>query len=208
MGTNTGEAGLNDAVDLLFSLSGTVVRSDYEWPLWQSLCQILPWLIDEPSAGIHPLSGTSAGAGLIYLSHRAHLTLRLPQRRLADANALSGRQIDLGGGITIGESRPRALLPSPAQYSPCVILGGGDEETFLAQCGTHLDEMGVSCSLVCGRAQARNGGEEEIRGFSLMLHGLAPEHSLRIQQWGLGEARKLGCGIFVPHKTATAVGAA
>jgi CRISPR-associated protein Cas6 len=199
---------VSETIDLVFPLSGSLLRPDYALPLWQSLRVTLPWLIDEPSAGILPISGASAGDGILYLSHRAHLTLRLPQERVADAYALSGLQLDLGGGISIGEAHLRALHPSPAQYSACVAFGCAVEEEFLAECGTRLDEMGISCSLVCGRAQARSGEDGEIRGFSLMLHGLAPEDSLRIQQLGLGEARKLGCGIFVPHKTATAVGAA
>jgi CRISPR-associated protein Cas6 len=53
------------------------------------------------------------------------------------------------------------------------------------------------------RAQAQDA---EIVGFSLMLHALAPEDSLRMQAAGLGTARHLGCGIFVPHKSAGAVG--
>lgn len=199
---------MSETIDMVFSLSGRSLRPDYALPLWQSLRVMLPWLSDEPSAGILPIAGASAGDGILYLSHRAHLTLRLPQRRAGDAYALSGLQLDLGGGVEIGEARLRALVPSPAQYSPCVAIGCAAEEEFLAECATRLDEIGVSCSLVCGRAQARSGEEGEIRGFSLMLHGLTAAHSLRIQQLGLGEARKLGCGIFVPHKTATAVGAA
>jgi hypothetical protein len=38
-----------------------------------------------------------------------------------------------------------------------------------------------------------------------MLHALSPEQSLRLQQHGLGPQRLLGCGIFVPHKSAAAV---
>jgi hypothetical protein len=47
-----------------------------------------------------------------------------------------------------------------------------------------------------------------VRGFSLLLHGLTPAQSLAVQESGLGEGRKLGCGIFVPHKSVVAVGAA
>ncbi|MEK7361238.1 MAG: type I-MYXAN CRISPR-associated protein Cas6/Cmx6, partial [Pseudomonadota bacterium] len=35
----------------------------------------------------------------------------------------------------------------------------------------------------------------------------SPEHSLRMQATGLGAERKLGCGLFIPHKSAAAVGA-
>lgn len=199
---------MNDAIDMVFPLSGGSLRPDYALPLWQSLRVMLPWLVDEPSAGILPIAGASAGDGILYLGRRARLTLRLPQRRIADATALSGMQLDLGGGIAIGEARLRALHASPAQYSTCVALGCDAEEAFLAECATRLTGIGVNCGLVCGRAQMKSGEGGEIRGFSLMLHGLTAAHSLSIQQLGLGEARKLGCGIFVPHKTTTAVGAA
>ena len=199
---------MNDAIDVVFSLTGSRLRPDYALPLWQALRAALPWLVDEPSAGILPISGSSVGDGILYLSQRAHLTLRLPQRRVADAAALSGLQLDLGGPIAVGAARLRTLLPTPAQYSPCVAVACADEEAFLAECATRLTAIGVSASLVCGRAQARSGESGEVCGFSLMLHGLSAAHSLRIQQLGLGDARKLGCGIFVPHKTATAVGAA
>lgn len=199
---------MKDATDLVFPLSGSVLRPDYAAPLWQSLCLLLPWLNEEPLAGIHPLAGTSAGEGVLYLGHRARLTLRLPQRRVADAHALSGRVLDLGAGIEIGRARLRAFIPTPAQYSPFVSMGSALEEEFLALCATRLAEMGVKGNMVCGRAQVKSGEAGEIRGFSLLLHGLTEAHALSIQELGLGEARKLGCGIFVPHKTTTAVGAA
>ena len=33
-----------------------------------------------------------------------------------------------------------------------------------------------------------------------MLAGLTPEQSLALQRQGLGAERKLGCGVFIPHK--------
>ena len=40
-----------------------------------------------------------------------------------------------------------------------------------------------------------------VPGFSLMLHGLRAEHSLRLQRAGLGLQHKRGCGIFVQHRS-------
>jgi len=33
-----------------------------------------------------------------------------------------------------------------------------------------------------------------------VLHDCSTEHSMRLQEGGLGAERGLGCGIFVPHK--------
>ncbi len=40
-----------------------------------------------------------------------------------------------------------------------------------------------------------------------MLDGLSAGDSLRVQQHGLGAHRRLGCGVFVPHRSAAAVAA-
>jgi hypothetical protein len=54
---------------------------------------------------------------------------------------------------------------------------------------------------------ARRGvaAEGEWHGFSLKVHGLEVDTSLRLQQEGLGGERKRGCGVFVPHKSIVAV---
>ena len=48
---------------------------------------------------------------------------------------------------------------------------------------------------------------ERLHGYSLMLDGLSAEGALRLLDAGLGPHRRLGCGLFVPHKSAAAVGA-
>jgi len=199
---------LTGVVELVFPLSGSAIAPDYALLLWRLLRPAAPWLDEEPAAAILPISGTSAGDGVLYLGHRAQLTLRLPQHRVADAYALAGLRLDLGGPVDIGEASQRALRPGSAQYSPFVALASAGEEEFLEECGRCLERLDIAAGLICGRAQSKRGEDGRIYGFSLMLHGLTPEGSLRIQSFGLGDARKLGCGIFVPHKTATAVGAA
>jgi len=195
--------------DLHFPLLGDVMRADYAWPLWQALNELLPWLQEEDSAAILPLKGTTPGDGQLFLGKRAQLILRLPQERhAASAEALAGARLELGrqqqAELRLGNPSRRELRPTSAQYSPLVVLEHGDEPGFLRECERQLEAIEVSGSLVCGR-QACLRGEEELRGYSLMLHGLSAEHSLRLQQLGLGRGRKLGCGIFVAHKTARAV---
>ena len=199
---------MSHSVDLVFPLAGQSLRSDYALPLWQALRAALPWLADESDAAILPIKGSSPSAGQLLLNRRAQLTLRLPPTRVAAAKALAGMRLDLGGALQLGEAQVRELRPTAAQYSPLVVFEADDEVQFLAHCERALDSMAVRANLVCGRTQTVGAENGELRGFSLMAHGLALEHALRLQQFGLGRARKLGCGIFVPHKTAHAVGAA
>jgi hypothetical protein len=46
----------------------------------------------------------------------------------------------------------------------------------------------------------------ELQSRTLMLANLDINDSVRLQQFGLGPGRKLGCGIFLPHKGIEAVG--
>jgi len=63
-----------------------------------------------------------------------------------------------------------------------------------------LKDLGVRCEFISGRARSTNVGDRQITGYGLALHGLAPADSLLVQGEGMGTERRLGCGIFVPHK--------
>ena len=45
-----------------------------------------------------------------------------------------------------------------------------------------------------------------LQGYSLMVDGLTPADSLRLLEQGLGQHRRLGCGVFVAHQSTAAVG--
>lgn len=203
---NSGD-GMAEFVELVFPLASGSLRTDYALPLWQALRDILPWLAEDDAIGILPIKGGGISEGRMILGQRSRLTLRLPQHRIDQARTLAGSNLDLGAELRLGEPHVRALRPTSTQYSPMVVFGHADEAAFLAECGRALAAIDVGGHVVCGKAQARLGETGEMRGFSLMVHGLSAAHALRLQRHGLGSARKIGCGIFVSHKTAAAVGA-
>jgi CRISPR-associated protein Cas6 len=190
-----------EVVDLAFTLAGGGVPEDYADPLWQALNKALPWLGEDESLGIHPLARISPAAGRCYLSKHTRLTLRLAAEKVERARALCGTRLDLEEGIDVGEAKVRELAPAKVMYSHFVAVGVMDEAAFLAECRRQLGELGIEAQAVVGKAQAMRADAESVRGFSLMLHGLRPEHSLRLQRAGLGTQRKRGCGIFVQHRS-------
>ena len=198
--------GSDEIVDLVFALGGRVVAEDYADRLWRALQAVLPWLEEDPLAAVHPLAGTSAGQGERYLSKHARLLLRLSAGRVEAARALCGRRLDLGGEVAVGAATVRALMPSAVLHSPLVQLGTTDESAFSAECRRLLDGLGVGGHMVSGQARSLQAGARQLAGFSLMLHGLESEASLRVQRAGLGADRKHGCGVFVPHKSVAPVG--
>ena len=200
---------LTEVVDVAFALSGGTIPADHGWRLYRLLAERLAWLEGESAAGVHPIRAARAGSGTseLYVGGRGRLMLRLPRERAGAAYSLSGAQLDLGEGVQVGAAHVRALFAHGTLYSHFVSTGSGDEARFQANVTEELQAAGIECKVVCGKARRARGAGGDTQGFSLMLHGLSAEHSLRMQETGLGEGRKLGCGIFVPHRSAAAVGA-
>ncbi len=196
-----------DMVDVAFSLRGGTIPADHGWQLFGLLAERLDWLAAEPDAGVHPIRGARAVAGEIHLGARARLMLRLPRARAQQSFELEGSRFDLGAGIEVGSARLRPLFPHVTLYSQFVTTGTSDEARFQREVDAELQVAGIACKVICGKARRAQTRDAEIVGFSLMLHELSPEQSLGMQATGLGAARKLGCGLFVPHKSAAAVGA-
>lgn len=196
-----------DMVDVAFSLRGGTIPADHGWQLLRFLAERLDWLEAEPGAGVHPIRGARAVAGAIHLGARARLMLRLPQERAEQSFSLSGARLDLGDGVEVGSAHLRPLFAHGTLYSQFVDMGTIDEAGFQHAVSVELESAGIGCKIICGRMRRAQTPAAGIAGFSVMLHELSPEDSLRMQGAGLGEGRKLGCGIFIPHKSAAAVGA-
>jgi CRISPR-associated protein Cas6 len=195
-------------VDMVFSIRGRSIPRDHGFVLWRELQACLPWLDAEAEAGIHPIRGAPGNDDMLLLTRRASLVLRLPHARLADAESLTGRQLDLDGCVLeIGAARQRPLLAFATLYAHQVCTGSDDELDFLGDIAAQLEQIGVACKYLCGKRRTLRAGQTEIRGYSLMLHDFKLEQSTLLQQSGLGDNRKLGCGIFVPHKSIVAVAA-
>lgn len=193
-------------VDMVFSISGKSIPRDHGYLLWRELRRLLPWLDAEAHAAIHAVRGAPAHDDMLLLTQRAKLVLRLPESRLAAAQYLTGQQLNLDGcQLQVGSARKRPLLAYATLYSHLVITGNGDETAFLGDIGAELERTGVACKFMCGKHRLLQAEQAVVGGYSLMLYDLTPDQSILLQQVGLGGHRKLGCGIFVPHKAIAAV---
>jgi len=193
--------------DLHFDLVGAEIPVDHGQALFDALAAHLPWLKDEPAVGIHPIHGEPTGRNdNLIISRRIKLVLRLPVTRMEDALALSGKRLDTGAGeLVVGQAKERLLTPFATLYAPIVDFGTDDEAVFLAAARVELEAMEIRCQLLPGRKRKIHLAEGEVLGYSLMLHDVDPQQSLRVQEQGLGRHRHFGCGIFVPHKSIKAV---
>jgi CRISPR-associated protein Cas6 len=201
-----------EIVDAVFAITCPSLPVDHAYALQQAIQEALPWFADEPHAGLHTVHGAASGAGwlrpdgegaLLQLSRRTKLALRLPERRLPDAAALSGRTLDIAGWpMRVGRLAPRPLLRIASLFSRGVLLEGADNEgAFLAAAARELGALGIAAgTMLCGRDATLATPQRTCRTRSLMVTVATPAQSLALQRHGLGEARKLGCGLFIPHK--------
>lgn len=194
-----------DMVDVVFSLQGGALAHEHRFALADALLGALPWLAEEPDAGVHPLNLVRGAGEEALVSPRTRLVLRVPRGRAEAAAALAGTQLRVGvHGLRPDRPRERELLPHGTLYAHLVVADSCDEAAFVAGVRAQLAADDIRAQPVCGRWQSAEAGR--LVGCSLMLSGLDAAQSLRVLQQGLGAHRRLGCGLFVPHKSAAAVG--
>ena len=141
---------------------------------------------------------------VLQLSHRARLALRLPRRRVDDAACLLGRSLEVAGWpLRVDRVAVRPLSRITTLFSRNVVFAAiGDEAAFLDAAAAELGALGISpATMLVGRVTTLATPARAYATRSLMLAGLTPEQSLAIQRHGLGVERKLGCGLFIPHKS-------
>jgi CRISPR-associated protein Cas6 len=196
-------------VDLAFPLGARTLPRDHRALLAAALAQRLPWWGQVPGTGLHRVNLVAGDTPQALLSGRARLVLRVPRERVLEtASALAGDPLDVGGEpLHLGPPTARELLPHRTLYAHFVAADDADELAFLAGIDAELQALGVGCRAICGRRQELRVASGRQTGFSLMLDGLSPKDAQRVLATGLGPLRGLGCGLFIPHKSAAAVGA-
>lgn len=206
--------------DLSFKIDCKMVPLDHAQELSNAVMEILPWIADEPLAGLHMIHGASTGNGwlrpeddtsdgCIYLSRRSRMQIRLPKHRHEDAKALIGKTISLGNhDLTFGEYQIKMLSPLSTLFSRYIILRENEtEEQFVGRVSEELKGMGITLrKALCGIGNKFNLAEGPVNTMSIMVADLDPEDAVTLQQKGIGEDQKLGFGLFIPHKGIKAVG--
>jgi CRISPR-associated protein Cas6 len=201
-----------DVVDLNFKLDCKCLVNDHIWALSQAITEVLPWLADEPSAGIHQIHGAESMNGwnrpeepeaLIHLSRRSKMAIRVPGPLVEKALALEGKELTLAGNpLKIGKATVKLLSFYEVQFSRYVMTDSNiDDEAFLQNAAAELKALNIPPrKLLSGKTQSFITPEGEISTRSLLVADLTPMEAVKLQEQGIGDGRLLGCGLFVPHK--------
>jgi len=194
-------------VDLAFALAGKALPRDHSLALWHALADALPWLDEEAHVAIFPIRAAVVSDGSLAVNRHSRLMMRLPEARVHAALTLCGAALDIDGArLEVGKAMTRSLVPHGTLYAHRVACAAADEAVFVRDVAAGLAALAVGGDFICGRRAATRGPGGAIVGFSLMLTGLRPAESLRLQVAGLGPHRRLGFGLFVPHRSTAAVG--
>jgi CRISPR-associated protein Cas6 len=209
----------DDIVDLVYGVRCKALPLDHAYAFSRALHRALPWLEDESAAGIHLIHGAESGNGwyrpengegqLLHLSRRSRMSIRVPKARVEDARALVGQTLDIDGyPLEVGQATTKKLSSLPTQFSRYVVENEGQsEEEFLEHVVQEMRKLGIPVrKIMCGRSHLIRTPEEEIHTRAVMVADLDPAHAVLLQERGIGPGRKLGCGLFIPHKGISSVG--
>ena len=191
-----------EMIDAVFDVSGETLPATYPFALWNALVRHVPSLEEDALVGVIPLRTAASEAGML-LPKRAKLVLRLPSSLATHFTSLAGQQLDIEGRtLQLGNGKLREIQSYSTLHAHLVI-GAEDEVKFLQDVTNQLSELGIAGKLICGMRNSMTAPDRSIHGYSLVIHDLKPDDSLRLQYTGLGADRRFGCGIFIPYKVIT-----
>lgn len=204
-------------VDLSYKIDCKQIPTRHAWELSQALYEVLPWMKDEPEAGIHQIHGAASGNGwerpadgeLIHLSKRTRMQLRVPASRIDDANELEGKTLDIAGhAVTVGKMATKSIDPFSTIFARYIVVPeGSTEDDFLKMVVDELNSRELAVrKLLCGIGHTLELNGDKVETRSLMIADLDKASSVALQEIGIGPHRHFGCGLFVPHKGIKAVG--
>lgn len=204
-----------DVVDIAFNITCKTLPVDHAHALSEAVKTALPWFSEEEQAGLHLIHVADSGNGwerpqggdeVLYLSRRTKLTLRVPQHRVEESQALSGQTLDVAGNtMEVGKSSIRLLSTSTTLYARYVAASSEEqgEDEFIAELVDELKQAGLRFKKVlCGKEATFDTPDGPMVTRSLMVADLPLEDAVRLQEIGVGphENKKIGCGLFIPHK--------
>lgn len=203
-----------DVLDLSFAIRCKQLPIDHAWDLSQAIRKALPWFDEEPLAGVHTIHVAESGngwlrpednAGLLIPSRRTRLELRLPKPRIEQAKALTGQTLSWDDyTLSVGEAKEKPFSNAAVLFARYVLSSDAEsEEQFLQRMAVEVQQLTQFKikKMLCGRSHHLQTPQGRLFTRHLMLADLDNDTSIRLQQVGLGEGRKYGCGLLLPHKS-------
>jgi len=204
-----------DVIDLMFSIKCKTLPLNHAWALSREIQNQLPWFTQTPNTAIHQIHVAESNNGwmrpeddeedaLLYPSRRTKLTLRIPITKLEETKKLIGAVLDIDGHVLeVTNAKKKKFTNSSVIFSRYVLSDIDETENeFLSRMAKELkNKINFKVKkMLCGKSHNIRTPNKTLSTKHLMIADLSSETSIKIQQLGLGSAKELGCGIFIPHK--------
>ncbi|MBE9125501.1 MULTISPECIES: type I-MYXAN CRISPR-associated protein Cas6/Cmx6 [unclassified Coleofasciculus] len=193
-------------VNLSFSVKGQMLPADHGYGLFAALSKLCPSVHEDSEIQILTIPGIPDRKGKIALTDRSRLLVRLPVTKIPLVYAIAGKRLLIGNHpIQIGIPNVEPLRPKAKLRSRIVVIKPYTEpESFLGAAQRQLETLEVSAQLRIPLNIDKTPKRKTIKiqrytvvGFTTEVTGLSAEDSLKLQQWGLGGKRRMGCGVFL-----------
>lgn len=204
----------DDILDLSFAIQCKQLPQEHGWPLAAAIREHLPWIGEDRCSGIHSIHVAADANGwrrpedgsgqLLVPSRRTRLLIRLSKDQLPDAQQLSGKTLDIAGyPLTIGSVKEKPFQNAAVVFARYVLADENEaEDDFLQRMAAEIKiitDFNVR-KMMCGRSHYLKTPDGPQFTRHLMIADLNNDASLRMQQYGLGDGKAFGCGLFLPHK--------
>lgn len=198
-------------VELIFPLRGELLPADHGYGLYAALVHLFPEFREQSDLSILTIPGIPDRQGKIFLTERSRLRIRVPIPKIPLVYPLAGKKIKIGvHEIHIGIPSISVLQAASTLKARIVTIKGREymePNPFLAASKRQLDALGIVGQLSIPLNRDSQLSRKTIRiknhtivGFAVEVTGLSDEDSLKLQHYGCGGRRHLGCGVFVPWR--------
>ena len=204
----------DEIIDISFNIICKQLPLDHAWELREQLHQALPWLKENKLAGIHQLFVADSNNGwmrpedgenqVLHPSRRTRLYLRISSKNIEEVKTLTGKTLTIANHpLKLGKPKQKELVNTSIIFSRHLVTAKNEsEDDFLRRYAVEFKRITGETikKMMSGKTNIIKTPEGELYTRHLMIADLNTDASIKIQQFGLGEERQLGCGIFIPHK--------
>jgi len=208
-------------LDVCFKLQGDFIALNHNYQLWEALAEKFAFLkYDEgKTIGIDSINGkamksgngNSKGLDTLEITSRSILRIRTPIQHINPLLEMADSQFKIDDDfLEIYNPHVYPLNPSWALWGRMVAYRGiMDPEGVKEAVEIELKNMGITSDIKMKIPTYEDSGapklsflmiqDKKIVGFPLYIVELSNEDSVKIQTYGVGDFRHLGCGIFLPE---------
>ncbi|MEP0923431.1 type I-MYXAN CRISPR-associated protein Cas6/Cmx6 [Leptolyngbya sp. ST-U4] len=196
-------------VELSFPIYGKAIPADHNYALFAALVKIAPEIRNQSDLSILSIPGYGDKQGKILLTDRSCMRVRVAISQTPLVYRFAGKQLKLGvHDVRVGIPEVSTLKQAGRLSARIVTIKGFLEpESFIAAAQRQLERLRISGTVSIPRDRNDKFLRKTIKiqrftvvGFTTEVADLNDEDSIRLQQFGIGGKRHMGCGFFLPCK--------